>query len=260
MKIDKLLRGFYLILKLNLIKTLFLNFKLLPLRDAICLPILLFGKISISECTGNIELLKVKFGTLRVGYFPHRLFGLDYCNSLTRLSIKGKMIVGENVFIGNGSFIKVEEKGILSLGNDVKIGPNTRMYSKRNITIGGTCYISWDCQFFDTDFHYVVDEQGRVFRNDKSIIIGYNVWIGNRVTINKGSKIADYSIIASNSLVNKNLSDIYGSGVFAGIPAKLMGTGKKRIFNYNVETKMDRLFNNPEIEFIVDSEVKSLVT
>lgn len=109
------------------------------------MPVLLFGKIDISESTGSVELAKVKCGIMRVGYFPHRLFGLDYCNSLTKISIKGKMIVGERVWIGNGSFVKVEDTGILLFGNKVQLGPNSRVYCKRKISFGNTVNVSWDC-------------------------------------------------------------------------------------------------------------------
>ena len=239
---NRFLRGLSLFWKLNLIKTLWFNFKLLPLKDAVRLPILLFGKINISESTGSIELKDSRPGIMRVGYFPHRLFGLNYCGSLTRISIKGKMIVKGTVKIGNGSFIKVEESGILSLGSDVEIGPYARLYCKDKISIGNTCRFSWDCQIFDTDFHYIIDDSRCVYRNAKSVIIGDNVWVGNRVTIQKGGVIGDNSIIASNSLVNKNLQKQYGEGVFAGIPVNLVAKGRHRIFDLGTEKKLDEFF------------------
>lgn len=238
----RLFRGLNLFLKLNILKTLLFNFKLLPFKEAVHLPILLFGKISISENTGKLRLNEVKFGTVRIGYHPHRLYGKDYCNSLTRISIRGVLNIGKRVTISNGCFIKVEEKGILSIGNYVYVGPNTKFYTQKGITIGDTCNFSWECQIFDTDFHYVIDGKGFVSRNDKNINIGNNVWIGNRVTINKGSVIPNYSIIASNSLVNKNLSKEHGSGVYAGIPVKLVAKDRVRLFDSDLENHINDYF------------------
>ncbi len=81
--------------------------------------------------------------------------------------------------------------------------------------------ISWECQIFDTNFHYMVDSRGNIMKKDGEVCVDDNVWIANRVSIAKGSFIPRDSIIASNSLVNKDFSKSE-SGIFAGIPAKLM--------------------------------------
>jgi acetyltransferase-like isoleucine patch superfamily enzyme len=80
-----------------------------------------------------------------------------------------------------------------------------------------------------------------VRRCNSPIVIGDYVWIGNRVTINKGSMIPNCSIVASNSLVNKDFSQ-YGSGILAGCPAKFISSTKRRIFSYNKESLLNDYF------------------
>lgn len=96
----------------------------------------------------------------------------------------------------------------------------------------------------------MINEQGQISRNDKSITIGNYVWIGNRVTIQKGSVIGDKFIIGSNSLVNKKLQAKEGS-VYGGIPVRLVAENKCRIFCTNMEYNIDRYFKENPNEYCV---------
>ena len=53
----------------------------------------------------------------------------------------------------------------------------------------------------------------------KPIIIGNNVWIGDKVTITKGVMIGDNVIIAANSVITK---DVPSNCIYGGIPGKLI--------------------------------------
>lgn len=56
-----------------------------------------------------------------------------------------------------------------------------------------------------------------------SIIIGDNVWVGEKATIVSGVKIGDGVVIAANSVVTK---DVPAYSVVAGVPAKVIKTIK----------------------------------
>ncbi|WP_434640817.1 DapH/DapD/GlmU-related protein [Thermoanaerobacterium thermosaccharolyticum] len=70
----------------------------------------------------------------------------------------------------------------------------------------------------DTDFHYVI-ENGNKKINTDDIIIGDHVWIGSNVSILKGVRIENNSIIAANTVVTK---DIPQNCLVAGNPAKIV--------------------------------------
>ena len=57
----------------------------------------------------------------------------------------------------------------------------------------------------------------------------YN-WFGNRCNIMKGTITPNNTIVASNSLCNKDYSDIPEYSLLAGSPAKLKNKGIKRLF------------------------------
>ena len=83
----------------------------------------------------------------------------------------------------------------------------------------------------DTDRHEIRDvNTGTVYPSHKPIVIGDNVWIGNNVSINKGTVIPDNTIVSSHSLCNKNYSYIPPFSVIGGIPAKVLSTGKQRVW------------------------------
>ena len=73
----------------------------------------------------------------------------------------------------------------------------------------------------DSDFHSIQPFGQRLknpgFENDSSVLIGDNVWIGMNVTILKGVKIGNNSVIGACSLV---LNDIEDNVLAAGIPAE----------------------------------------
>ena len=62
-------------------------------------------------------------------------------------------------------------------------------------------------------------------------MIGNNCWIGNRVTVNKGTQLPNFTIVAAGSLTNKDYTkDGKTHLTLAGCPAKIVAEGYERIF------------------------------
>lgn len=95
---------------------------------------------------------------------------------------------------------------ISNMGNLV-FGSNTSIICKKNFEIGNNCLFSWDITLMDTDFHSIMDREGKVLNPEKSIDIEDHCWIGCRCTILKGAKIPKNSVIASNSVVASKLCE-----------------------------------------------------
>lgn len=70
----------------------------------------------------------------------------------------------------------------------------------------------------DTDFHNII-QNNNLNKETKPILIGDDVWIGSKVTILKGVSIGDGAVIASNSVVTKNVPP---RCIVAGNPAKII--------------------------------------
>lgn len=83
----------------------------------------------------------------------------------------------------------------------------------------------------DTDFHNIVlDDEKNI--ETKLIKVGNNIWIGSKSTIIKGVTIGDVSVVASNSLVTK---DVPESCIVAGNTARIIKRNIKwGIITYNI--------------------------
>ena len=144
-----------------------------------------------------------------------------------------------------GVFQKQKWGGVAEIGNDTVFNARTKIYIEDKLTIGDTVQFGWETQFFDTDFHYSLNvEKNTVRRKTKPIVIGSNVWVGNRCSIMKGAILPDNCIVASNSVVNKNLSADGPYSTFAGIPAYKVGRGYVRVFPIKEELRLDSAFES----------------
>lgn len=225
--------------RLNVSKTLYINFKTQKFSDAIRLPIIIRGKCTIIGARkGSIHLNIIRTGIIRVGY--NEGFGNE--KGGTRFRLTG----GKLHFLGRATICTdavIENYGQLEIGDNVFIGNSARLFCHNQMIIGDNVSITLECQVFDTNFHYVRNiESGQVYKRWGLVKIGKKVWIGNRTTVMNGSIIPPFSIVASNSLVNKDLSE-YGDGsFFAGNPAKYKFSGMTRLFDINTEITADNHF------------------
>ena len=245
----------------NLLSTICFNFKILPFDEAIHLPFILYGKVDYHECTraheqGGIRCChcgKLKFGSWKIGCSTYHL---SNSNQITRFAVKGTLILGERGKFYNGSNIEVQEGGELEIGTGTVVGSYSRIICFNHISIGDGVNISWECQIFDTNFHYYVNPLGIIRRKDGQVVIEDNVWIGNRVSILKNSVIPNNSIVASNSLVNKNFSD-ETYGIIAGIPAVLIKKGYRGEFQKQRELN-EYFLAHPNEDIVSLREIENL--
>ncbi len=245
----------------NIFKTLAFNIRLLPLREALHLPILIFGKADVSLCKGKIEWIKGKrpaFGSWTFGRINQ--FHINQAPLLSVYAIENILRLGDRGEIGNGSSLLVLRKGILSIGSQVRISDNVKIKCYEEICIGDNTGISWESQIFDTNFHYMLSSTRSVKPINKAVRIGSHCWIGNRVTIMKGTLLPDGAIVASNSFVNKSFSDFFRPLV-AGSPALLIRQGDLAIFDFAVQAKLNNFFQNTQQqEYVIsDDEITQIM-
>lgn len=228
---------FRFLIEANVIKTIIFNFRHMPFNVAIKLPVHLYGPIDLcNTIAGCVSFSsKLHFGGWKIGQwtgYPYGNEGRIFRRNrfVTRLCIEGKLLLGEYGIIGNGVVICIRRDGVVSIGSDLWLGHGTKIICKESITIGERARIGWESQIYDTNFHFLSDAEGNIHRKIKPIIIGDYVWIGNRTTITKGTRLGNYSIVSVNSLVNKD----YGNEehcIYGGIPAKRLKTGYSFIYN-----------------------------
>ncbi len=154
----------------------------------------------------------LQIGTTQVGFSSR--------NDLTLLNVSGKLTVKGSFTIGRGCRLDIGKDAIVTLGKGGFINPFSKIIIQHGLEIGENCYISWDCQFLDEDFHSIDYPGKNNSHKDRRIYIGDHVWIGSNVTVLKGSKIANGSVVAANSLVNSTFTD--ENVLLAGNPARII--------------------------------------
>lgn len=227
--------------RISIWKSLFFNFYMLPFSKAIRFPIVVSRNTYFYNLSGKISIPgDVKFGMIRFGFM-----GEDtnvWKNDRVLINIAGSIIFRGDVRFGVGFSLRVEKKGLLQMGNNILLNYNTKIICYDSIIIADDCNIAWDVQILDTDLHFIkntVDES--ISSRTMPVKIGRNNWIGNRVTILKGTQTSNYCIIGSGSiLTSKTKSNI--NSIVAGSPAKII----KENFAYILcqeETNIIKSFN-----------------
>ncbi len=231
------------LLHTNLFKTIWFNLKMLPFCQAIKLPIFIYRNVHFRDLSGVVVVNNARSGMVRIGYSSHYV-----ATSVPRSewTIRGTMVLNGPTRFFQGTYVLVSDKATLTCGGIYQtFGTGCKIICFDSITIGKRVALGWECQIIDTSFHYVksIGEQSlEIAPLTKEIVIGDYVWIGNRTTISKGTVIPDESIIASNSLVNKNLSENGSHCLFAGMPVKVVKRDVGRVWNEAEESVLDKKY------------------
>lgn len=224
----------------NIYKTLYINLKAFPFRTAIKFPIFVFGKLKIY----NLGIIKIDApihgGMIILGRNRDRF----------RASSGVAMIDNSGIILFKGSVrfsvdysIYTQPTGVVEIGELTFFGNGVKIYCYNKISVGKCCRIGFESQLFDSGFHFTKNVETGEVKNILGItIIGNYCWIGNRSTITKGANMPDYTIVASNSLVNKNFLTVSPYPLLGGIPAKLISSGIVRIFNREDEGRLYEYF------------------
>lgn len=167
-------------------------------------------------------------------------------------------VKGNNNFIdfGSDNYFINSKFTIYGNGNKIIIGKKIRMYNNTNIVIEGSnnkviiddectfhgkillasleedntlkisekCMFSGEIEIRTGDSHDILDkETGKKINFAKNIEIDKHVWIGSKVTILKGVKISEDSIVSANAVVTKEIKE--SNVIIGGIPAKIIKRG-----------------------------------
>lgn len=123
----------------------------------------------------------------------------------------GKIVIGDNFFFGYNSYIGAMES--IKIGNEVIISSNVRIFDNNNHPTSPKLR----SQMSRTDFYGDLWQWKHSAHNP--VVIEDNVWIGEYSAILKGVTIGKGSIVASHSVVTK---DVPPYSIVAGNPARVV--------------------------------------
>lgn len=231
----------------NPFATLYFYIRCLSFRDAIKIPVLIYGCPRFYSLYGKISFPeKCYFGMVKLNA---TIAGApSYTGGNTELNIWGNIIFRGKCIIGTSNKINVGRGGILDMGDGTKIMHYCNITAYSTIKIGEQSWIVHRCQVLDTNFHYVADFNNHIVKQQyEPITIGTYCWICNSTTVTSGVIIPNKTIVASYSLVNKDFSSVPEESIIGGIPAKLIATGYRKIENRKFESEIINHFNdNPK--------------
>ena len=152
-----------------------------------------------------------------------------YFRSVAQLHDTQYIHIGDNNCFGKDLYLTTwggyKDKPLLRIGNNCSFGAYNHITCANKITIGDSLLTGkWvtitDNSHGETDKSTLeMRPQKRPITSKGPVIIGNNVWIGDKATILPGVTIGDGAVIAANAVVTKDVPAYYVAG---GNPAKVI--------------------------------------
>jgi acetyltransferase-like isoleucine patch superfamily enzyme len=232
----------------NPFATFWLNFRSFPLKQAFRFPVFVYGMPRLICLSGGMVIIgEIHCGMIALNKTRH--------GAPSNMSLKSEIFnAGQIIFhgrgeIGTGNKIVVAQHAKMEIGAYFKIADMCNIGCFSSISIGAQSRIAHRCQIFDSNYHYVANfARGVVPRYTRPMVIGKGCWVCNTTTINGGTVLPDFTIVASNSLVSKDYSNIPIGSMIGGTPAKLIASGFRRVENELIEKRIMQYLNEHPTE------------
>lgn len=202
----------------NLIKSLYFNFRYLPFRQAIYMPVWI---------TLNFRVKGLRRGQLILKQPYRKSVFFGDCGSPGLQEFKGglffskgsKLILHGFTVVAQGSVMRIDDDSVIELGKNFYCNKNCFLRSSTKISFGEGCLLGWNIQINTSDGHVVFHGDKEIV-SDKPIAFGNHVWLTSNTIISKGVTIADGTIVAQGAVVTKDISE--PNCLVGGVSAKIL--------------------------------------
>lgn len=242
-------------MQVNWVKTLYLNVRMFPLKTAVKLPVLIYGPLKLHLHGGRINLnVPVERGMVKLGETVTEVEMYTRSSGVAELRLNGILNVNGHFTTGIDCIFAIRQKGVLDVGRGVYIGRACKLIVTKQIHLGNHVRVGFESQLFDTGFHFIEDlNRKTVQRIDGSIRLNDYCWIGNRSSVQKRTVTPLYTIVTSCSILNRDYTrDIPENSIIGGMPARLIKTGFRRVFDPAQEALIHAYFDKTN-----DKELKT---
>lgn len=216
------LKTHFIELILSIPKTVYFNFKVLPIKNAIKLPYIVsyhvrlrgVNKKTFLTMTDNLTTF-----SMRIGFGDSVTARRESSRSLICIESGGVVKVGKNLGLSQGCVLYVNN-ATLALGDKFRCNYSTTIdCSDSNIEIGDNVVLGWNTTIKNNDGHYII-ENGRDSIISKKIIIEDHVWLCANSTVLKGTCIKKDSVLAYGALLTKTIDQ--ENILYGGVPARMI--------------------------------------
>lgn len=205
----------------NWSKTLWFNFKKFPFSTARKLPVFLYGKVFLQSIEGEIVINgPIKTGMIGFG----QKFEIERVSKgIAQLSLYGKLIFNGHAFFGLDVILFVGEKASCEFGYMSCIGSSVKLICTHKVYIGDWTSLGHESQIMDTNFHPMKNSlTGEHYPQEGPIHLGHYNAVSNRVSIMQNTRTPNFCVVASNSLCNKDYTNLGNNILIGGLPSKLL--------------------------------------
>jgi len=206
-------------------KTAYINFRVLPFREAIQFPIIVMGRTGFKGIHKRSIVVsgEIRTGMIRIAAQKTSKRGLPVNKKTWLIADNGGVIRFDGrASVGAGTSI-CASGGEIELGDAFSCNINCFIYSHSAIRFGEDVLLGWNINIRDNDGHPMYDSEGNLTNPDGPIRFGNRVWIASYVDVMKNVSIADGTIIGTRSLVTRSVEE--PNAVVAGVPAKIIKRG-----------------------------------
>lgn len=223
----KIYQKIVFMLSINWVKTLYFNFRMFPLNQAIKLPVYFYGSVKFKSLNGKIIInAPLKRGMIGFGQAYEII---SRSKETAEITLEGNLIFNGHVQFGKDYFVFVGPNANLKMGNMSSLGSSGKIICYENIELGNFARIGFESQLSDTTAHQMINTiTGEKYPMTKPIQIGNFNYVSNRVTILAGTKTPEYCSIASNSLCTKDYASFGKNILIGGVPVNLIKTNISR--------------------------------
>ena len=220
------------------IPSVYFNFKYLPFKQAIKLPILTY-KPHFHKLKGKviIDSPHIYTGMIRLGIFASAV----YPNNGFYLKHEGTIIFKGKCIIGNDCHVVCGKHGKIVFGKDFLASAGLKMVSHCGIIFGNESRFGWGSIIIDTNFHPLYDIEKKVFKKTfGEINIGDNNFFTTQCMIMPGVRTPERCVFGARTLVTRG-GNYEPYCVHGGNPVRILSRnvmriiGQDNIKDYSIE-------------------------
>ena len=149
----------------------------------------------------------IRFCLLKICHVSSNFSFIQRISPFCRFRIyqQGRVILGYNTQIENGSDLQVHGNGILQIGSRCYMNRYCMVSVQESVSIGENCMFGPGVKIFDNNHCFSAQNGVSGQLKTAPIHIGRNCWLASDVIVLKGSVIGDNCVIGAGCIISGNI-------------------------------------------------------